>query len=521
MYSINNFLKPLGLSERNVQIQDINNNVIWTLNPFTIRHSFINGNLIEIVLYSGNKIVLDFSSTNESQQSILLLQSRVSSLTNQSPLYIDKAIEEYLNSHPIIGPTGADGPIGPTGADGPIGPTGAGLTSSVGGNNQDIQFNNNGVFGGSDIFQTDGNIISIGDRVQLRTNGIGDANWYLTRGTASGNILSSNSFQINVAGGSGEGFEVINTAQGLTLFQLLGINGDAWFKSPHIIIDNIDYYFPSVQGSTNSVLKNDGIGNLSWVDVNTLTPYVPYVNPPSVLTGSSGDIAGQFAIDSGWVYYCTDNFSPIISVTLSVYLQYSGSTIYATYTDDQNLIQPGWIVTEAFDTFGNLLTIPSGTVITSATILVNGSIFGLNQGITGASFSDGGQSPNSIVVVQNINTLPNIWTKSLQNQYDKTLLVSGTSTVIDSFQYSIRSAKYLASCDNPGLSPSNTMTAEFIIANPSDPGMNPTISIYGTTSNVDSMLTFDVRRNTNNSTIEVVANANDIGIYVTLIKQYI
>lgn len=107
MYSVNNFLKPLGSGERNVQIQDPNLNLIWTLNPFTIRNTFVTGNLIEISLYSGNKIILDFSTTNESQQAISLLQARIDSLRNQSPIYIDKAIEEYSKaSNVTYQPTG-------------------------------------------------------------------------------------------------------------------------------------------------------------------------------------------------------------------------------------------------------------------------------------------------------------------------------------------------------------------------------------------------------------------------------
>jgi len=98
MYSISNFLKPLGVGERIVQIQDPNFNLIWTLNPFTIRNTFITGNLIEISLYSGNKIVLDFSTTNESKQALSLLQGRIDVLRNQTPIYIDKAIEEYVNN---------------------------------------------------------------------------------------------------------------------------------------------------------------------------------------------------------------------------------------------------------------------------------------------------------------------------------------------------------------------------------------------------------------------------------------
>jgi hypothetical protein len=98
MYSISNFLKPLGVGERSVQIQDPNFNLIWTLNPFTIRNTFITGNLIEISLYSGNKIVLDFSTTNESKQALSLLQGRIDVLRNQTPIYIDKAIEEYVNN---------------------------------------------------------------------------------------------------------------------------------------------------------------------------------------------------------------------------------------------------------------------------------------------------------------------------------------------------------------------------------------------------------------------------------------
>ena len=224
------------------------------------------------------------------------------------------------------------------------------------------------------------------------------------------------------------------------------------------------------------------------------------------------------------MYFCGQDYSPVISVTLSIYLQWSGSSLFATYTNDQTLIQEGWIVSDAYDTYGNALTIVPGTTVSSIWLNVNGSVFGISNALTGASFSDGVQNPPATVILQSPTQANNIWKKFHLSQDDgPSLLISGTSTIIDSFDASIRSVKYLISCENTGGSPSIVMTCESTLANPSDPLMNPIMSVYGIVSTTGlQFVTFDVRRKLGDDTIvEVIATTSENGVYATLVKQYI
>lgn len=95
-YSLSTFLKPLSPTDTSVQIMDTNMIVKWTINPFTVKNTFVQGNLVKISLNSDREIVLDFRTTNESKQALVKLQSQLEVLRNKTPQYIDKIIEEYI-----------------------------------------------------------------------------------------------------------------------------------------------------------------------------------------------------------------------------------------------------------------------------------------------------------------------------------------------------------------------------------------------------------------------------------------
>jgi pectin methylesterase-like acyl-CoA thioesterase len=100
MYSLGTFLKPLSNTDVNIQIMDINSKIMWTINPFTIKNTFVSNNLLRITQNS-ESIVLDFSTTNEAKQALVKLQSTLDVLRNKTPLVIDKAIENWVNNNSI------------------------------------------------------------------------------------------------------------------------------------------------------------------------------------------------------------------------------------------------------------------------------------------------------------------------------------------------------------------------------------------------------------------------------------
>lgn len=135
-YSYDKFLKPLSSSEKNIKIIDNDNNLIYTIDPFSINNTSVASNLLKINLKSDRIITINFSTLNESQIALTLLRQQIDVLIIKTPFLIDKDVENYINSISIgatgpegpVGPTGSqgqDGLIGPTGSEGPIGPTGS------------------------------------------------------------------------------------------------------------------------------------------------------------------------------------------------------------------------------------------------------------------------------------------------------------------------------------------------------------------------------------------------------------
>lgn len=95
-YNVNTFLKPLSPSDKLLQIVDLNGVVKYTINPFTIKNTFVRGNVIHISLNSDREILIDFRNQTESRQAIVILESQLETLRNRTPNYIDRIIEEYI-----------------------------------------------------------------------------------------------------------------------------------------------------------------------------------------------------------------------------------------------------------------------------------------------------------------------------------------------------------------------------------------------------------------------------------------
>ena len=133
-YSYSTFLRPITESDRNIKILGVDLVVKYTIDPFTIIHTNVSANLLEIKLKSNKVITLEFSTSNEAKLSLLRLRDLIESLNTKVPYNISKDIQNYIVdtiSHMTSGPTGStgpqgiQGPKGVTGSQGPIGPIGA------------------------------------------------------------------------------------------------------------------------------------------------------------------------------------------------------------------------------------------------------------------------------------------------------------------------------------------------------------------------------------------------------------
>jgi hypothetical protein len=92
MYSYNKFLRQLGPNDTNMQIQDNDGLLIWTIEPYSVLNIMVNNNLIKINL-KNKVIIIPFSSTNESKLALPLLQEYLDELKSRTPLLIDKKSE--------------------------------------------------------------------------------------------------------------------------------------------------------------------------------------------------------------------------------------------------------------------------------------------------------------------------------------------------------------------------------------------------------------------------------------------
>lgn len=83
-FSYDTFLKPITASHSYIEILDTDLNVIYTIKPSSISSPMISNNLIKISLKSGKVITIDFSTTNESKDALLKLQSQIDEILNRN-----------------------------------------------------------------------------------------------------------------------------------------------------------------------------------------------------------------------------------------------------------------------------------------------------------------------------------------------------------------------------------------------------------------------------------------------------
>jgi hypothetical protein len=116
-YTWNTFLKPLSVDDRVIQILDKTGKIKFTIDPFSIINVSISNNLIKIN-FKNDSISIAFSSTNESKSALPLLQEQIISLKEKNPLYVDKKMENYVDSQNLQGPQGFQGNQGLEGFQG-------------------------------------------------------------------------------------------------------------------------------------------------------------------------------------------------------------------------------------------------------------------------------------------------------------------------------------------------------------------------------------------------------------------
>jgi hypothetical protein len=155
IFSYNKFLRPISPTDNNIQILDNSSNVIYTLNPFSIRTTRSSNNILDITFKSGKVIPISFSSSNESRTALGLLQSQIDSLLQKTPLLVDKQIENYVNyileQNGTSGNSGTSGTSGITGQNGTSGSSGTSGITGATGPGYDWEFSNGLTINGSTV----------------------------------------------------------------------------------------------------------------------------------------------------------------------------------------------------------------------------------------------------------------------------------------------------------------------------------------------------------------------------------
>ena len=105
-YIYNNFLKPLTPSDRLIQILDSDGVVKYILNPFSILNTQVNNNIVRLSLKNDKIIILDFFSSDEAKSAIVSLQQQIDTLTQKTPLRIEKETENFVENITTLTPDG-------------------------------------------------------------------------------------------------------------------------------------------------------------------------------------------------------------------------------------------------------------------------------------------------------------------------------------------------------------------------------------------------------------------------------
>jgi hypothetical protein len=98
-YNYNNFLKPINDGDKNILIFNESGELVYTLNPFSVINAQVRGNIITISVKSGRTILLDFLNSNLALNALPILQNRILQLTNETPNFIDKQIDKWLEAN--------------------------------------------------------------------------------------------------------------------------------------------------------------------------------------------------------------------------------------------------------------------------------------------------------------------------------------------------------------------------------------------------------------------------------------
>ena len=120
-YNYNTFLKPLNTGDKNLLIFNDAEELVYTVNPFSVLNTQVRGNIITISVKSGITILLYFLNSNYAIEALPILQNRIKTLTDEVPNFIDKQIENWvldqennLTSPTIYGTLSMEGDIIPS-----------------------------------------------------------------------------------------------------------------------------------------------------------------------------------------------------------------------------------------------------------------------------------------------------------------------------------------------------------------------------------------------------------------------
>ena len=95
-YNYNTFLKPLNIGDKNLLIFNDAEELVYTINPFSVLNTQVRGNIITISVKSGRTILLDFLNSNYAIEALPILQNRIKTLTDEVPNFIDKQVENWV-----------------------------------------------------------------------------------------------------------------------------------------------------------------------------------------------------------------------------------------------------------------------------------------------------------------------------------------------------------------------------------------------------------------------------------------
>jgi len=219
-YSYDRFLRPITSTDRNIQILDNTGIIKYTINPFSIVDSMVSNNLLKINLKGARIITINFSTSNEAKLALPRLQAQIDTLTQKTPLVIDKEIKNYIDS--LVGGTGTSGTSGSSGISG-VGATGSsGTSGSSGAAGSSGSSGSSGISGGSYNYSNGINLsgvtVSLGGTLSQTVVLSGNSNDFLFTGFDNFDVVSdfitiNAGGQISLSGDSG--LVSIGNTQGL------------------------------------------------------------------------------------------------------------------------------------------------------------------------------------------------------------------------------------------------------------------------------------------------------------------